>query len=78
MHMNAFPDLEGEPEQLVAEGDFVLSRVRLSGTHKGELMGMAPKGEKLDLKWVMRLDAALVAPTNQGMVYPYQVPRRWG
>ncbi len=52
---NAFPDLTVQLEQLVAEGDFVVSRVRLSGTHKGELNDIAPTEKKIDLKWVMNM-----------------------
>ncbi len=51
----AFPDMKAEVEQLVAEGDFVVSRVRPSGTHTGDLMGMPPTGKKVDLRWVMNM-----------------------
>jgi predicted ester cyclase len=52
---SAFPDVTIQLEQLVGEGDFVVSRVRLSGTHKGEFNGIAPTGKKIDLKWVMNM-----------------------
>ena len=55
MYKNAFPDMKAEVEQLVAEGDFVVSRVRPHGTHKGDLMGMAPTGKKIDIRWVMNM-----------------------
>src|SRR5438105_5220976 len=51
----AFPDMTVEIEQLVAEGEFVVSRVRGSGTHTGELMGMPPTGKKVDVRWVMNM-----------------------
>jgi steroid delta-isomerase-like uncharacterized protein len=51
----AFSDLTAQVEQLVAEGDFVVSRVRPSGTHTGELMGLPPTGKRLDVKWVMNM-----------------------
>ena len=40
----AFPDLRVTVEDLVAEGDRVVSRVTLRGTHRGELYGIAPTG----------------------------------
>ena len=51
----AFPDMQSEIEQLVAEGDFVLSRVRVYGTNTGELMGMPPTGKAVNLRWVMNV-----------------------
>ena len=51
----AFPDMTADVEQLVAEGDFVVSRTRPSGTNTGSMMGMAPTGKRVDLKWVMNM-----------------------
>lgn len=39
-----FPDVHFEIEELVAEGDTVVSRWTLTGTHLGEFLGMAPTG----------------------------------
>jgi len=38
----AFPDLRVELEQVLASGDHVVTRIRLSGTHKGTFAGIAP------------------------------------
>lgn len=43
------PDLELPIEDVVAEGGKVLVRLRVVGTHGGELMGMAPTGRKIDI-----------------------------
>jgi steroid delta-isomerase-like uncharacterized protein len=51
----AFPDMKANVEQLIAEGDYVVSRVNPSGTNTGEMMGMPPTGKTVDLKWVMNM-----------------------
>ena len=43
----AFPDLEVRTEELIAEGDRVVERLTLRGTHKGMFMGAAPTGKRV-------------------------------
>jgi predicted ester cyclase len=43
----AFPDYSFDIEDLVAEGDKVVARVIVSGTHRGELMGLAPTDKRV-------------------------------
>jgi steroid delta-isomerase-like uncharacterized protein len=45
----AFPDLHIEIEDQVAEGDKVVTRWTGTGTHEGDLMGIAPTGNKVTL-----------------------------
>jgi steroid delta-isomerase-like uncharacterized protein len=45
----AFPDLNHNIEDMVAEGDKVAVRLNVTGTHKGEFQGIAPSGRKLSL-----------------------------
>jgi steroid delta-isomerase-like uncharacterized protein len=45
--LEAFPDLHLKINDLVAEGDKVASRVTMTGTHKGELHGIAPTGKEV-------------------------------
>lgn len=40
MFQTAFPDLEVTIEDIIAEGDKVVHRDRVNGTHEGELMGI--------------------------------------
>lgn len=47
MLRTAFPDLHFTIEDMVAEGDKVAHRLTLRGTHKGDLMGIAPTGKQV-------------------------------
>jgi steroid delta-isomerase-like uncharacterized protein len=43
----AFPDIQVKVESLIGEGDMVVSHVTSRGTHRGELMGIAPTGRQV-------------------------------
>ena len=43
------PDLELPIEDVIAEGEKVLVRLRVRGTHGGDLMGVAATGRKIDI-----------------------------
>ena len=43
----AFPDLHMEIEDSIANEDTVVSRVTMSGTHQGEMLGYAPTGLRI-------------------------------
>ena len=45
---NAFPDLTCTVEEQVAEGDKVVSRWTLRGTHQGQFFGVAPAGNQVE------------------------------
>ena len=47
MIFEAFPDFRVTLEDEIAEGDKVVSRWTGQGTHKGELMGIAPTGNQV-------------------------------
>ena len=42
MFKAAFPDMHMELHELIAEGNHVVGRATMSGTHKGEFMGIPP------------------------------------
>jgi predicted ester cyclase len=44
----AFPDFRHEINSMVAKADRVVARVTLTGTHKGEYMGIRPTGNKVN------------------------------
>jgi steroid delta-isomerase-like uncharacterized protein len=52
MYRAAFPDLRMEPEDIVASGDKAVARVRATGTHQGEFMGMPPTGQSFDVQLI--------------------------
>jgi predicted ester cyclase len=43
----AFPDLQITIEDLVEEGDKVVCRNTVTGTHQGEYMGLSPTGRSV-------------------------------
>ncbi len=45
----AFPDVQMDVEDMIAEGDKVVARVSVSGTHQGEFMGIAPTGNRVTI-----------------------------
>jgi len=69
MYRNAFPDVQLEVDQLVAEGDLVFSLVRVSGTHQGDLPGLPANGRRMDLNWL----ANLVRISNGKIVEEWEV-----
>ena len=48
----AFPDINLTREDMIAEGDKVVCRYTMRGTHKGELMGIAPTGKQVTLSGI--------------------------
>jgi predicted ester cyclase len=45
--LRAFPDLHVTIEDLIEEGDKVVSRQTVTGTHQGEYMGLPPTGKSV-------------------------------
>lgn len=44
-----YPDLRLTVEQQIAEGEWVVSRVTMRGTHRGEWQGIRPTGERVEV-----------------------------
>jgi steroid delta-isomerase-like uncharacterized protein len=49
---SAFPDFHINIEEQIAEGDKVVSRYTMRGTHQGDFRGMAPTGKEIEIKGV--------------------------
>ena len=54
----AFPDTSYRIEQMLAADDCVITRLRLTGTHRGDFMGVPPTGKPVDTQIIdiMRFD----------------------
>jgi steroid delta-isomerase-like uncharacterized protein len=67
--LTAFPDFHMEVEDLIASGDKAVARVRTTGTHQGEFMGVPPtgKGIEVELIDIMRFDDAGLVREHWGV-----------
>jgi steroid delta-isomerase-like uncharacterized protein len=45
----AFPDMRMEPHDVLADGDLLCCRATMSGTQRGEFMGMPPSGKRFEV-----------------------------
>ena len=50
---NALPDLTYTVEDQIAEGDRVVTRYTVSGTHQGELFGVPATGERVEMRGIV-------------------------
>jgi predicted ester cyclase len=48
--LSGLPDVRLEVDDWVTEGEKVVARCRVSGTHRGEFLGYAPSGRRIE--WV--------------------------
>jgi steroid delta-isomerase-like uncharacterized protein len=65
----AFPDMHTSVEDLIAGGDKTVARVTVTGTHKGEFMGVPPTGTRVDVQLIdiMRFDDAGLVSEHWGV-----------
>lgn len=45
--LTGFPDLRLDVEDVIGEDDKVVARIVVTGTHRGEYMGLAPTGKRI-------------------------------
>ena len=48
----AFPDVHMDVEDMIAEGEKVVARVSVSGTHEEEFLGIEPTGNRVTIKGI--------------------------
>ena len=70
MYRTAFPDLQLHAEEVLVSGDKTVTRVRATGTHQGELIGMPPTGKSVDVQLIdiMQFNDAGMACEHWGLV----------
>jgi predicted ester cyclase len=70
MYRAAFPDLRMDAEDVLASGDKTVARVRATGTHRGELMGIPPTGKRVDVELIdiMQFDDAGSVSEHWGVI----------
>jgi steroid delta-isomerase-like uncharacterized protein len=63
----AFPDLRFTIEDMIGEGDKVVTRYYLTGTHHGEFMGIPATGKpvRVDAIWIHRLEDGRIVEGRQ-------------
>jgi steroid delta-isomerase-like uncharacterized protein len=61
----AFPDLHVNVEDLIEEGDKVVGRNKITGTHRGEYMGVSPTGRSITYNeiFIFRFAGGRIAET---------------
>ena len=52
MLLRAFPDATMEIDEQLAERDLVATRKTLRGTHRGELWGLSPTGNRVEWEFI--------------------------
>ena len=52
LYRAAFPDLRMDPQDVLASDDKVVARVRATGTHEGEFLGMPATGKSFDIQLI--------------------------
>ena len=50
MFFAAFPDMQMTVDEMIGEGDKVVARVTVTGTHKGEFMGIPPTNKTVKVQ----------------------------
>jgi steroid delta-isomerase-like uncharacterized protein len=52
MYRAAFPDLRMEAQDILVSGDKAVARVRATGTHQAEFLGMPATGKSVDVQLI--------------------------
>jgi steroid delta-isomerase-like uncharacterized protein len=65
----AFPDMRMDVEDLIASDDKTVARVKITGTHNGEFMGVPPTGTPVEVELIdiMKFDEAGLVSEHWGV-----------
>jgi predicted ester cyclase len=79
MLLHAFPDIHVAVEDTITEGDKVVFRTRVTGTHQGEFRGLPPTGHKINYSevFILRFSDGKVAE-GWGIVDTFSQLRQLG
>jgi steroid delta-isomerase-like uncharacterized protein len=50
--VKAFPDMKYDLDDLIVEGDKFMARTTMTGTHKGNFLGIPATGKKVKFWWI--------------------------
>jgi len=64
---DAFPDNHFAIDDMIAEGDKVVTRYTITGTHKDEYMGIPPTNKKITL-WAIEIDRIVGGKFVEGWI----------
>ncbi|AUV83568.1 hypothetical protein C2R22_19560 [Salinigranum rubrum] len=67
-YRDAFPDLRVSVRDVVAEGDRVVVRAAMTGTHRNPFAGVEPSGRRVEARWTFVHEVAEGRITATGMV----------
>ena len=70
---SGMPDLRITAEDIFGAGDRVAMRIRATGTHKGEVLGIPPTGKRVEINGIN-----LYRLENGKIVEAWQLPDVWG
>jgi len=80
MLLSAFPDFHMVPEDVLASGDKVVARVRVTATHNGPFMGIPATGKKasVNLIDIIRFGDDGLAREHWGVVDQFSLMQQLG
>jgi predicted ester cyclase len=78
--LSAFPDLRMDVEDLLADGDKTVARVRATATHGGDFMGVAPTGKHVSIQLIdiMRFDDGGLVCEHWGVADMFSLMQQLG
>ena len=69
MLRSAFPDIQVRVDEIVVDGDRAAAATTMTGTHQGDLLGIAPTGRRVEFTGIdlVRIDADGLIAEHRGL-----------